>query len=328
MAKKNKEEKEGISDELQAALDAINASYGSGSIMSMTDSAIEAERVPTGSLTLDLVLDGGYPRSKIVEVYGPQAAGKSTITLHFLAQCKGPKLLIDCEQSFSREYAEALGVNLKNTFICQPSTLEEAGDILIKLLPNMEGVVFDSIAEATPKKELEGDMETESVGLKAKKMSQLMRLIKATEHTATILFVNQTRQTVGMSYGPTTTTPGGNAAKFSAHVRIDMYSTELIRKGSAENAEVIGHKINCRLNKYKLGTPHVKFQIPIIYNGKGVSREMEIIDLCLEAGYIIQSGSWFSTEDGTKLGQGSENVRLFLISNPEFAKELENKLKQ
>lgn len=321
MAKQKKEES-GLSESLKSAIEALNKSYGPGSVVGMGDMPTEVERVSTGSLILDKALSNGYPKNHIIEVYGPEGSGKSTLSLHFLAQFTGPKLLIDVEQSFSREYAEALGVDLKSTLICQPNSLEEAGDILITLLPEVQAVVFDSIAEATPKRELEGDMSTESTGVKAKKMSHLIRLIKGTKHNATIMFINQTRNKIGVVYGSPITTPGGDAIKFSTHVRIEISGQELIKRGE----DIVGHYLLLKLKKNKLGTPHIKCRVPLIYDGFGVSKSQEILDLGIEMGILEQSGAWIRY-NGTLVGQGVDKARQFLSDNPELRQELENKIR-
>lgn len=320
MAKK-KEEK-GFSAELQAVIDAINTSYGEGSIIKMTESAIAAERVPTGSLILDNLLEGGYPRARIIEIYGDTSLGKSTMALHFMANCPGPKLYIDTEQSMDREYAEALGVDLSNMLISQPETLEEASEILVKFLGKVDSIVFDSIAEALPKKELEEGPSAESIGIKARRMGGLVRSIKGTEHHTTILFTNQIREKIGIAFGNPITTPGGNAMRFGAHVRLELYGRELLKRGE----EVYGHKIKVKVVKNKLGKPHVKCEIPLLYDGRGISRETEVLELAIEKGVIEKSGSWISY-DGAKLGQGLDNSRLLLIDNPELRLELENKIR-
>lgn len=319
---KKKDMGAGFSADLQAAIDAINTSYGEGSVIKMTDSAVAAERVPTGSLILDNLLEGGYPRSRIIEIYGDTSLGKSTMCMHFLANCPGPKLYIDTEQSLDRDYAEALGVNLSNMLICQPETLEEAAEILVKFLGKVDSIVFDSIAESLPKKELEEGPSTESIGIKARRMGGLVRSIKGTEHNTTILFTNQIREKIGIAFGNPITTPGGNAMRFGAHVRLELYGRELLKRGE----EVYGHKIKIKVNKNKLGKPHVKCEIPLLYDGGGISRETEVLELAIEKGIIEKSGSWISY-DNAKLGQGLENARLMLVDNPELRQELETKIK-
>lgn len=321
MAKKKLET--GISADLKSAMDALNKTYGEGSVIAINEALnVSLERVGTGSFILDHVLEGGYPKRKVIEIFGDESIGKSTLAWHFLSQFSGPKLYIDTEQSLDKEYGERIGVDLSNTIITQPSTIEEGLDILQTLIDKVDAIVFDSIAEAATKKELEGELTDQDIGVKAKLMSKAFRKLKATEHNATIMFINQVRQNPGVVYGSPRVVPGGNAVKFGAHLRLDLYGKEAIKKGE----EIIGHYMNIKVVKSKISIPHVKCQIPLIYDGRGVSREQEIIDLCIEKGIIEKSGSWLKY-NGANLAQGLENARTFLIDNPELREELEQKLK-
>lgn len=321
MAKKKEEI--GISADLRAAMNALNKTYGEGSVIAINEAPnVSIERIGTGSFILDHILEGGYPKRKVIEIFGDESIGKSTLAWHFLSQFSGPKLYIDTEQSLDKEYGERIGVDLNNTIITQPSTIEEGLDILQTLIDKVDAIVFDSIAEAATKKELEGELTDQDIGVKAKLMSKAFRKLKATEHNATIMFINQVRQNPGVVYGSPRVVPGGNAVKFGAHLRIDLYGKEAIKKGE----EIIGHYMNLKIVKSKISTPHIKCQIPLIYDGRGISREQEVIDLCIEKGIIEKSGSWLKY-NGANLAQGLENARTFLIDNPELREELEQKLK-
>lgn len=323
MAKQKKDNE--LSSELTAALDALNKTYGAGSIVRMTDVPVETERISTGSIILDAALGGGYPKGKIIEIYGPESIGKSTMALQFLANVTGPKLYIDHEQSLDREYANNLGVNLKNLLITQPQSLEESTDIILSLADKVDAIVFDSIAEAAPLREIEGDASTQSTGVKAKLMSQLVRLIKSKENNPTFVFINQIREKIGVMYGSPITTPGGNAMKFGAHIRLDIFGREPITKGSDKEKEILGHYMKIKIAKNKLGVPHGKCEVPLIYDGRGISKEQEILDIGIEKGIIEKSGSWIKY-DGTNIAQGIENARTFLIDNPELCDEIIKKI--
>lgn len=323
MAKQKKEAKVGFSEELQKALAALNNSYGEGTLMGMDESDdMVTEFIPTGSLILDLNIKG-YPKGKIIEVMGEESLGKSTLGLKFLAQFNGkPTLYIDSEGSLDRDYARRLGVDTSMMIVSSPETIEEGITILLDLVGMVEGVVFDSVAEFATKKEIEGDIGDNDIGIKAKLMSKAIRRLKAKEHTATVMFINQTRENPGITYGSNRVTPGGKALRFASHLRLDLYGKELIKKGE----EVIGHLINLKILKNKTGTPLAKIQIPVIYDGYGISLEQEVLDLCIEKGIIEKKGAWFA-HNGTNIAQGSENCRILLKNNPEFRQQLEKELK-
>jgi len=313
----------GFSAELKAALKELNDSYGEGSLVVINDSPnVTAERISSGSLVLDGVLGGGYAKGKIIEIFGEESTGKSTLALHFLSKFTGPTLYIDTEQSLDKDYAERLGVNLAHMIITQPETLEEGLEILLRLLDQVDAIVFDSIAEAVTKRELEGDMESQEIGTKAKLMSKAIRLIKGKEHSSTILFINQVRENPGITYGSNRVQPGGKAIKFASHVRLDVYGKELIKKGEDQ---IIGHLMRIKVVKNKLGVPHGKCEVPLMYDGYGISREQEILTLGIEKGIIEKAGSWIKHQ-GTNIAQGLENARTFLQDNPEFTSELLNEI--
>lgn len=320
---KKKQEKTGFSDELQKALASLNESYGEGTLIGMDDSDdMVTEFIPTGSLILDQHIKG-YPKGKIIEILGEESLGKSTLGLTFLAQFTGkPTLYIDSEGSLDRDYARRLGVDTSMMIVSSPETLEEGISILLDLVSMVEGVVFDSVAEFATKKEVEGDISDQDIGIKAKLMSKAIRRLKAKEHTATVMFINQTRENPGITYGSNRVSPGGKALRFASHLRLDLYGKEMIKQGE----DIKGHLINLKVLKNKTGAPLGKLQIPIIYDGRGISREQEVIDLCIEKGIIEKSGSWLKY-NGANLAQGLENARTFLIDNPELREELEQKLK-
>jgi recombination protein RecA len=319
-----KKEKSSLSAELQAAIKKLNDAYGEGTVMGIDDSHLETERISSGSLILDDCIGGGYGKGKIIEIFGDESIGKSTLALHFMSNFKGkPIVYIDTEQSLDREYAKDLGVDTQNMIISQPNCLEDAIEILLEFADKVDAIVFDSIAEASPKAEIEGDMDDNNLGVKARKMSQGFRKLKSIKNSATILFINQIREKLGVMYGSPRTTPGGNASKFAAQIRIDLYGKELIKKGE----DVIGHYIKAKIVKNKLGKPHLKCQIPLMYDGKGVNQEQEIVELAIEKGIIEKSGSWYK-HGGASLGQGVDQVRSFLADNEEFKTELLNEIKK
>jgi recombination protein RecA len=325
MAKKKEQKGSGFSSELQEALNALNATYGDGSLSLINEAPnMTVETIPTGSLILDRALNGGWPKGRVIEIYGDESTAKSTLCWHFLSQIPGPKLYVDTEQSLDKSYGERIGCDLSNLIINQCETLEEGLTIVRELCDKVDGIVFDSVTEAATQRELDGSLTDQDIGVKAKIMSKMLRLIKAKEHDSTILFISQVRENPGITYGSNRVVSGGKALKFGAHVRLDLYGKEIIK---GKDDVPLGHRVKIKIVKSKSSTPHIKLEVPLYYDGRGISYEQELIDLCLEEGIITQAGSWFSHES-TKLGQGNEQVRTFLISNPEFAKELENKLKQ
>lgn len=299
--------------------------------MRLGDSAVEpTEVIPTGSLTLDLALGiGGYPKGRIVEIYGPESSGKTTLTLHAIAECQkngGIAAFIDAEHAFDRHYAEKLGVDTENLLISQPDNGEQALEIADNLIRSgaIDIIIIDSVAALVPKSELEGEMGDSKVGLQARLMSQALRKLTATisKTGATCFFINQLREKIGVMYGSPETTTGGNALKFYASVRLDIRRATQIKDG--EN--VTGNRTKVKVVKNKVAPPFRKAEFDIMF-GKGISKTGEIIDMGVELGVIKKSGSWFSYEDN-KLGQGRDMVRQLLDDNAELCDELEQKIKE
>lgn len=323
MAKK-KEDKSGFSTELRAAVDAINSTYGEGTVVKISEAETTVhEYISTGSLILDAALGGGWVKNKVFEVFGEESIGKSTLALHFLSQFSGPILYIDTEQSLNSEYAEKLGVRLENMIITQPECFEDALTIMLEFCDKVEAIVFDSIAESPTKKEVEGSLESQDIGLKARILGKAFRKLKGKAHTSTIMFINQTRLDPSITYGSNRVTPAGRSTKFTTHARVDLYGKEAIKKGTDE---IIGHYMNIRIVKNKSFKPYVKCQVPIIFDGYGISRSQEIVDLAIEKGILTKSGAWIKHGE-TSVAQGIENTRLFLIDNPEYSAQLEKEIK-
>ena len=305
---------------LQAAMDKIEKSFGKGSIMKMGDDNIEpVEVIPTGSIGLNVALGvGGYPRGRIIEIYGPESSGKTTLAIHAIAEAQktgGIAAFIDAEHAFDRFYAAKLGVDVDNLFISQPDNGEQALEIAEQLIRSsaIDIIVVDSVAALTPKAEIEGDMGDNKVGLQARLMSQALRkLTSAVSKTrTTCIFINQLREKIGVMFGNPETTTGGNALKFYASVRLD------IKNGD----EIIGKQTKVKVVKNKVAPPFRKAEFDIMF-GEGISRTGEIIDLGVELGIIKKSGSWFSYND-TKLAQGRDAAKQVIADNPELAEELE-----
>ena len=311
---------------LQAAMSKIEKEYGKGSIMRMGDEQIEnVDVIPTGSLNLDLALGvGGYPRGRIIEIYGPESSGKTTLAIHAIAEAQkagGIAAFIDAEHAFDRFYAQKLGVDIDNLWISQPDNGEQALEIADQLIRSsaIDILVVDSVAALTPKKEIEGDMGDSAVGLHARLMSQALRKLTATiaKTNTTCIFINQLREKIGVMFGNPETTTGGNALKFYASVRIDIRGGQGIKNGD----EVIGRQTKVKVVKNKVAPPFRKAEFDIMF-GEGISRAGEIIDLGSELGIIKKSGSWFSYND-TKLAQGRDAAKQVILDNPELAAELE-----
>mgnify|MGYP006382364709 CR=1 FL=1 len=319
-----KKKESGFSAELKSAIEALNKSYGEGTIIGIEDAPNTVnEYISTGSYLLDEALGGGYVKGKIFEIFGEESIGKSTLALHFMTQFKGkPILYIDTEQSLDKDYAKRLGVDLPNMIITQPDTIEQAITIMLDLCDKVDAIVFDSVAEAATSKELEGEISDQDIGVKAKLMSKAIRKLKGKNHDSTIIFINQTRENPGITYGSNRVTPAGRALKFGSHARIDLYGKELIKKGE----DPIGHYMNIKIVKNKSGKPHIKVQVPLIFDGYGINKEQEIIDLAIEKGVLTKSGSWIKHGD-TNIAQGIENTRTFLFDNPEFKEELLKEIK-
>jgi recombination protein RecA len=315
---------------LQLTLDKLDKSYGKGTVMRLGDKAVEeVEAIPSGSLGVDLALGvNGYPRGRIIEIYGPESSGKTTLTLHAIAEAQkagGIAAFIDAEHAFDRSYAEKLGVDIENLIISQPDNGEQALEIAENLIRSgaIDIVVIDSVAALTPKSEIEGEMGDSKMGLHARLMSQALRKLTATisKTNCTVFFINQLREKIGVMFGNPETTTGGNALKFYASVRIDIRRAAQIKDG--EN--VIGNRTKVKIVKNKVAPPFKTAEFDIMY-GEGVSKTGEILDLAVEFEIIKKSGSWFSYGD-TKLGQGRDAVKALIKDNPELAEELELKIK-
>lgn len=312
---------------LQAAMDKIEKSFGKGSIMKMGDDQVqEVEVVPTGSIALNAALGvGGYPKGRIIEIYGPESSGKTTLAIHAIAEAQkagGIAAFIDAEHAFDRFYAANLGVDIENLWISQPDNGEQALEIAEQLIRSsaIDIIVIDSVAALTPKKEIEGDMGDNVVGLQARLMSQALRkLTSAVSKTnTTCIFINQLREKIGVMFGNPETTTGGNALKFYASVRLDIRRATQLKDGE----EVIGNQVRVKVVKNKVAPPFRKAEFDIMF-GEGISRNGEIIDLGSELGIIKKSGSWYSYND-TKLGQGRDAAKQCIADNPELAEELES----
>jgi recombination protein RecA len=314
---------------LQLTLDKIEKGYGKGTIMKMGDSAIEnVASIPSGSISLDVALGvGGYPRGRVIEIYGPESSGKTTLAIHAIAEAQkagGIAAFIDAEHAFDRFYAEKLGVDVENLYISQPDNGEQALEITDHLIRSgaIDIIVIDSVAALTPKSEIEGEMGDSKMGLQARLMSQALRKLTANiskTHT-TCIFINQLREKIGVMFGNPETTTGGNALKFYASVRIDIRRIGQIKEGD----EVRGNRTKVKIVKNKLAPPFKKAEFDIMY-GEGISRTGELIDLGVDLDLIKKSGSWFSYAD-TKLGQGRDAVKSLMLDNPELAEEIETKI--
>lgn len=311
---------------LRAAMEKIEKNYGKGSIMKLGDENIEnIEVIPTGSIALDAALGvGGYPKGRIIEIYGPESSGKTTLAIHAIAEAQkagGIAAFIDAEHAFDRFYAAKLGVDVDNLFISQPDNGEQALEIAEQLIRSsaIDIIVVDSVAALTPKAEIEGDMGDNKVGLQARLMSQALRkLTSAVSKTrTTCIFINQLREKIGVMFGNPETTTGGNALKFYASVRLDIRGSQQIKDGE----EVIGKQTKVKVVKNKVAPPFRKAEFDIMF-GEGISHSGEIIDLGADLGIIKKSGSWYSYND-TKLGQGRDAAKQCIADNPELAEELE-----
>jgi recombination protein RecA len=315
---------------LQVIIDKIDKTYGKGTIMKMGDQAVEAmEVISTGSVTLDIALGvHGFPKGRIIEIYGPESSGKTTLAIHAIAESQkngGIAAIIDAEHAFDRYYAEKLGVDVENLLISQPDNGEQALEIADNLIRSgaIDIIVIDSVAALTPKSEIEGEMGDSKMGLQARLMSQALRKLTATisRTGSTCIFINQLREKIGVMFGNPETTTGGNALKFYASVRLDIRRVGQIKDGET----VIGNRTRVKVVKNKVAPPFRTAEFDIIY-GEGISKIGEIIDLGVEKNIIKKSGSWFSYED-TKLGQGRDAVKSLLADNPELAETIENRIK-
>ncbi|MBS3993446.1 MAG: recombinase RecA [Bacteroidetes bacterium] len=314
---------------LQLTLDKLDKTYGKGTVMKLGDSPFsEIDAIPSGSLGLDIALGvGGYPRGRVIEIFGPESSGKTTLTLHAIAEAQkagGIAAFIDAEHAFDRFYAEKLGIDVDNLVISQPDHGEQALEIADNLIRSgaIDIVVIDSVAALTPKSEIEGEMGDSKMGLHARLMSQALRKLTATisKTNCTVIFINQLREKIGVMFGNPETTTGGNALKFYASVRLDIRKKSQIKDGE----RVIGSGTKVKVVKNKVAPPFMTAEFDIMY-GEGISKLGEIIDLGVEFEIIKKSGSWFSYGE-TKLGQGRDAVKGLLKDNPDLAKELETKI--
>ncbi len=332
--KETKEKKESPANKeklkaLQATLDKIDKDYGKGAIMRMGDKAIaDIPAIPSGSISLDIALGvGGFPRGRVVEIFGPESSGKTTLAIHAIAEAQktgGIAAFIDAEHAFDRFYAEKLGVDLENLLISQPDNGEQALEITDHLIRSgaIDIIVIDSVAALTPKSEIEGEMGDSKMGLQARLMSQALRKLTANINrtNTTCIFINQLREKIGVMFGNPETTTGGNALKFYASVRVDIRRLAQIKDGD----EVSGNRTRVKIVKNKLAPPFRKAEFDIMY-GQGISLVGEIIDLGVEYNIVKKSGSWFSYGE-TRLGQGRDAVKLLLKDNPELMDELQGKI--
>ncbi len=316
---------------LQAAMSKIEKDFGKGSIMRMGDEQVEhVDVIPTGSIGLNAALGvGGYPKGRIIEIYGPESSGKTTLAIHAIAECQkagGIAAFIDAEHAFDRFYAAKLGVDVDNLYISQPDNGEQALEIADQLIRSsaIDIIVIDSVAALTPKKEIEGDMGDSAVGLHARLMSQALRKVAATisKPNATCLFINQLREKIGVMFGNPETTTGGNALKFYASVRLDIRKVTTLKDGD----QPIGNQVRVKVVKNKVAPPFRKAEFEITF-GEGISKVGEILDLGVEYDIIKKSGSWFSYGD-SKLAQGRDATKQLLKDNPELCEEIEARIMQ
>lgn len=314
---------------LQLAMDKIDKDFGKGAIMRLGDDKVEdVQVISTGSVSLNMALGvGGYPRGRVIEIYGPESSGKTTLAIHAMAEVQkqgGIAAIIDAEHAFDRFYAEKLGVDTNNLLIAQPDSGEQALEIADKLISSaaVDLIVVDSVAALTPKAEIDGDMGDNKVGLQARLMSQALRKLTATinKTQTTCIFINQLREKIGVMFGNPETTTGGNALKFYASVRLDIRRVSQIKDGE----EIIGSQVRVKVVKNKVAPPFKKAEFDLMFN-EGISRSGEIVDLGVAKGILQKSGSWFSY-NGQKLAQGRDAVKKLLQENPDLADEIEAKI--
>jgi|TARA_B110000444_G_C18805072_1_gene579506 recombination protein RecA len=327
MSKKEQSEKLKV---LELTIGKLEKSYGKGVLMKLGDKVVEdIPSIPTGSINLDIALGvGGYPRGRVVEIYGPESSGKTTLTIHAIAEIQrqgGIAAFIDAEHAFDSSYAAALGVDIENLYISQPDNGEQALEIADHLISSgaIDLVVIDSVAALTPRAEIEGEMGDSKMGLHARLMSQALRKLTATIHktNCTVIFINQIRMKIGVMFGNPETTTGGNALKFYSSVRLDIRRIGAIKNGD----EVIGNRTRVKVVKNKVAPPFKNVEFDIMF-GLGISRSGELLDKATDLDIVKKSGSWFSYED-TKLGQGRDAVKNMIADNPELSNEIETKIK-
>lgn len=318
-------------DALKLTLDKLEKEYGKGAVMRLGDRNVDnIEAIPSGSLSLDLALGvGGYPRGRVIEIYGPESSGKTTLTIHAIAEAQkqgGIAAFIDAEHAFDRFYAEKLGVDINNLLISQPDNGEQALEIADHLIRSgaIDIIVIDSVAALVPKSELEGEMGDSKMGLQARLMSQALRKLTATINKTgcTCIFINQLREKIGVMFGNPETTTGGNALKYYSSIRLDIRRIGQIKDGE----DVVGNRARVKVVKNKVAPPFRQAEFDIMY-GEGVSKVGEILDMAVELNVVKKSGAWFSYGD-TKLGQGRDAVKQLLKDNPELCEELEKKIKE
>tara|TARA_B110000238_G_scaffold29386_2_gene29560 strand:+ start:2859 stop:3860 length:1002 start_codon:yes stop_codon:yes gene_type:complete len=316
---------------LELTLGKLEKSYGKGVVMKLGDRVVEdIEAIPTGSIGLDLALGiGGYPRGRVIEIYGPESSGKTTLTIHAIAEVQkqgGIAAFIDAEHAFDAAYAKNLGVDVDNLYISQPDNGEQALEIADHLISSgaVDLVVIDSVAALTPKSEIEGEMGDSKMGLHARLMSQALRKLTATisKTQCTVIFINQIRMKIGVMFGNPETTTGGNALKFYSSIRLDIRRIGAIKNGE----DIIGNRTRVKVVKNKVAPPFRKVEFDIMF-GEGISRSGEVLDKAVDLDVVNKSGSWFSYGD-TKLGQGRDAVKQMIADNPELAQEIEKKIKE
>lgn len=330
MAKEKKTAVKDTDAALDDAISQIEKKFGKGSVMRLGDrTAVDVDVIPSGSLTLDKALGiGGYPKGRIIEIYGPESSGKTTLTLHAIAQAQkqgGKAAFIDAEHAIDPVYAKNLGVDIDELILSQPDSGEQALEIAEMLVRSgvIDLIVIDSVAALVPQVELDGDMGDAAVGLQARLMSKALRKLSGVMNktNCTVIFINQLREKIGVMYGNPETTTGGRALKFYSSVRVEIRRSEQIK----QNGEIIGNKANIKVVKNKVAPPFKTTQVDIIY-GKGISRDGEILDLAVEGDIVEKSGAWYAY-NGEKIGQGRENAKNFLIEHPAIFEEVEEKVK-
>ncbi len=327
----NTDSKDMKKEALQAALGQIEKQFGKGSVMKLGDnSQMSVEAIPTGSLSLDIALGvGGVPRGRIIEIYGPESSGKTTVALHMVAEAQkrgGIAGFIDAEHALDPVYAKNIGVDIDELYISQPDSGEQALEITETMVRSgaMDIIIVDSVAALVPKSEIEGEMGDSHVGLQARMMSQACRKLTAaiSKTNCIVVFINQLREKVGVFYGPSETTTGGRALKFYSSVRLDVRKTETLKQGG----EAVGNRVRVKVVKNKVAPPFKEAEFDIMY-GKGISKVGDIIDLAVAKGIVQKSGAWFAY-NGEKIGQGRENAKTFISNNPDIMEEIEQKVRE